>query len=188
MRIWLVVFMLMSVAGFSKDREDTLWSRNSIRIDLFGKAFGGVGFVYERVLIKKHPGKRPNAFTSIEAGISYPYIPYEYVAPSVGINRNWSVGRKRRIILNAGISAVALISFKPTPKATRDFYKETNFYGGNFVSPIEPWLFGDFGIKLMLKRWFYKISFTPFIYHFSLTNKIYGYPWGGVSFGFKLKK
>jgi hypothetical protein len=164
--------------------DDTLYPRNSIRVDVGGKALGGIGFAFERNLKKRHPEKHPRAFTSIEAGISYPIFYESALFSGIGINRNWFLGRRNKWVLNTGIYAGTLIAFNPTPKAIRQMYKDTKFYGGHIVPPVEPWIVGEIGIRYLLERWLFKISFTPVLYYNSLTERFYTGPWAGASWGF----
>jgi len=185
MRIFVLFFTLIAVSGFSKNSGDTLLPKNSVRMDIAGKAFGGIGFVYERNLRKKYPEKYPRAYTSFETGISYPFVLEDpYLMPGIGINRNWSLSHTNRIYLIAGLYGCALISLNPTPKAIREMYDSTHFYGGRYVNPVEPYLFGDIGIKIFFHHFFTKICFTPVLrYDRIIEDRFYVFPWGGVSIG-----
>lgn len=183
MRNLVVVFMLIVIPGFSQSSGDSLWARNTISLNVGGKALGFLGITYERKLKKKYPEKHPRAFTSVEAGISNPFFD-DRLFPGIGLNRNWFLGHRNRWVFNTGIYSGLVIAFTPTPKATRQLYKETNFYGGNFVSPVEFWALGEVGIRCLLKPCIFKISFTPVCYYNSLMNRFYGAPWVGVAVGF----
>ncbi len=188
MRIWLVFFMLLSVAGFSKEREDTLWSRNSIRMEIAGKSLLGFRFVYERTLLKRHPEKHPKAFTSIEAGISYPVGYLTNVMPGFGINRNWKVSQKDKVYFNIGMYAATLIALEPTPKNIRELYKDSVGIPTEVINPVEPWFFLDIGIKYVFNRAFLQLNITPFMFYDRVYNdRFYAYPWLGISMGFKLR-
>ena len=186
----LMCLMLISVAAFSKSAEDTLWSRNSLRLDLLGKTFGGVGVVWERDLIKKHPEKHPRAFTSVEIGISCPILVDENIMPGFGVSRNWYLFKRKRFIADVGIYLAAKIDFTPSSREKRDMYDGWSAIPTFVEYPLEPFLIGDIGLKMLLgKSWFIKLSLNPMVYY----EKIYArelsvLPWAGVSFGFRLKK
>jgi hypothetical protein len=185
----VAAFMLICNCCFSQNAEDTLWSKNSMRFDVAGKALAGIGVVFERNLAKKHPEKHSRAFTSVEAGISYQFFLEDpRLFPGIGINRNWILGRNGKIILNAGVYGGPMISLDPTPKSVRQMYKDMNFYGGWVINPVEPWLIGDLGVKYMFERWFIKIGFTPLLVYNPFFRRFTAGPWAGISFGFRLKK
>lgn len=184
-----LICMLISVAGLSKNGHDTLLPKNSIRIDIAGTSFGGIGVVFEKNLAKKKPEKYQRAFTSVEVGISYPIlVDYSYLMSGIGIRRNW-ISKNNRMIFYAGMYGCALICFDPTPKELRNYYDSIQFYGGNYVNPIEPLLFGELGMKYSFKRIYLSAIFTPILrYDRAYNTGLYAYPWGGIGIGFVLNK
>lgn len=188
-RIYLFLFMLVSVPVFSQDRGDSLWSRNSIRIDVGGKALGGVGIVFERKLLKKHPDRRPQAFTSVEFGISDPLLLDLNIMPGLGASRNWYLFKHKRFVADAGIYMALKIDFEPTKKEIRESYKGWSGVPLYIRYPFVPYLFSDIGLKMMFEKWFIKLSLNPVIYYEQIyAHRLTVLPWGGISFGFKLKK
>ncbi|CAN5852465.1 hypothetical protein BH11BAC7_BH11BAC7_23250 [soil metagenome] len=186
-RIIIVFFILISVAGFSKDAGDSLWSRNSIRVDVGGKALLGIGITFERSLIKKDPEKHSRAFTSVEAGMSFNFVYTASVMPGLGINRNWYLFKNRLFIADAGIYIATKISFNPSPKEIRDMYKGWNSIPENIDYPVEPCLFGQLGVRMIKGRWFFNVSLTPLLYYHRIyAHKIDVIPWAGISAGFKI--
>lgn len=187
-RICFLVFMLMGVVGFSMDVSDSLWLRNSIRIDVGGTSFA-IGFNFEGIIKANKKEKKHSAFTSWQAGINYPVLfDYTYAMPGIGIRRNW-LSRKGKVVLYSGVYGGALICFKPTPKAVRNFYDSTQFYGGNYVNPIEALLFGEVGIKFSFPNSYLSVGFTPvFGYDRAYNKGFFAYPWGGIGMGFFLNK
>jgi hypothetical protein len=189
MKNLIVAFMLICGCCFSQNAHDTLYSRNSIRFDVFGKTFGGVGVVFERNLLKKHPEKYPRAFTSIETGISGPTL-YDFsLMPGFGVNRNWYLFKRKRFIIDAGIYAAVKIDFFPSKKEERDMYKGWSGIPGYLEYPFVPYLIGDFGLKMLLGQWFIKLNLNPMIYYEQIyARRLSVLPWAGVSVGFRLKK
>jgi hypothetical protein len=186
---FLVYCMVIGVSGFGKSADDTLPTRNSLRFDIVGKAFGGVGVVYERNIKKKFPEKHKNAFTSVEIGISDPLIFNVNAMPGFGISRNWYLFQHKRFIADVGIYFGTKIEFNPTSKAIRDMYKGSETVDRFIEYPFVPFLFSDVGLKMFIGKWFIKVALNPVVYY----EKIYAHelsvlPWAGLSFGFKLKK
>jgi hypothetical protein len=189
MKSLVVVFMLICGCCFSQNADDTLYSRNAIRFDVFGKAVGGVGVMFERNLLKKYPEKHPRAFTSIEVGLGFKTIFFTDIMPGLGISRNWYLFKKKRFVANAGIYAGVKISLDPTPKYVRDMYRGWETIPRAIDYPFEPWLIGDVGLKMLLNRWFIKLSLNPMVYYEKIyAKKLSALPWAGASWGFRLKK
>lgn len=174
---------------WSRNTRDTVWLRNSIRFDLAGKTFGGIGFVFERDLKKKHPEKHVRAFTSVEAGIGLLYFYNINIMPGLGASRNWYLFKRKRFIADAGFYMAVKINPDPTKKEIRDYYKGWSRIPGHIEYPFIPYLVGDFGIKMLLGQWFVKLSLNPMIYYEQqYAQRLSAIPWAGISFGFRLKK
>lgn len=171
---------------WAQDTRDTVWLRNSIRVDVGGKAFGGIGVVFERNLVKR--GKNPDAFTSVEAGISSPLL-YDFtLMPGVGANRNWILFKKKRFVADVGIYLAVKVDFKPSKKETRDYYKGWDVIPGYIEYPFVPYLISDFGMKMFLSQWFIKLSLNPMIYYEQqYAQRLTAIPWAGILFGHRLK-
>jgi hypothetical protein len=189
-KICFLICFLICVSGFGKTGEDTLLSRNTLRFDIVGKAFGGIGIVFERDLANKHSEKHPNAFTSAEIGISDPYLFYDFnLMPGLGINRNWYLFKRKRFIADVGIYAAVKIDFSPSRKEIRDYYKGWSSIPGYIEYPFVPYLIGDFGLKMLFEQWFIKLSLNPMIYYEQIyAHRLSAIPWAGISFGFRFKK
>ncbi|CAN5852541.1 hypothetical protein BH11BAC7_BH11BAC7_23260 [soil metagenome] len=184
-RICFLFFMQISVAGFSKDAGDSLWSRNSVRIDVFGKTFGGVGIVFERNLVKKHPERHPMAFTSVEVGISDPLLFDLNIMPGLGASRNWYLFKHKRFIADAGIYLAVKIDLEPTKKEIRDSYKGWSGVPLYIRYPFVTYLISDIGIKMLFEKWFIKLSLNPMIYYEQIyAHRLSVLPWGGIGIGF----
>src|ERR1044072_4155852 len=176
--IFLTLFII--VPGFSKNLGDTLFPKATLSLEIAGKAFGGIGFIYEKPLEKRNPEKHPSAFTSIEAGISYPFIYFADVMPGFGVNRNWFLFHHKKFIADAGIYFGAVLSFDPTPKYIRDQYKGMNTIPIALEYPFEPCLFSDLGLKMLLKKGFIKINLNPLIFYQRIyARQLDAYPWAG---------
>ncbi|CAN5852152.1 hypothetical protein BH11BAC7_BH11BAC7_23210 [soil metagenome] len=186
-RFLFLFCMLLYIAGYSKDPGDTLLHRNSVRVEVAGKSIKSFRLVFERNLLKKFPEKHPNAFTSVEAGLGCPAGYWQYFIPGVGINRNWSVPEKNKIVLNAGIYCAAAIAIYPTSKQIRNSYKYGLIIPQEIINPVEPWLFLDVGIKYCFDKCFIEANFTPYCYYDRIyKHRFYASPWAGISFGFKI--
>ncbi|MCX6310508.1 MAG: hypothetical protein NT084_02620 [Bacteroidetes bacterium] len=186
MRFSFFLFFLINIPGFTKNSGDTLLTHNSIQLDIGGTVMG-IGISYEKALTKKNLYIHPKAFNSVDMTLSYGG--YSYILTGIGFNRNWVATKSKRFYLNVGLNADALISLDPTPKALRQYYDSIHFYGGEYINPIEPYLFGNFGLKFFIHRFFIRANFTPLLFYDRVyKHRFYVVPWGGISFGLNFKK
>jgi hypothetical protein len=167
-------------------RSTPVLPQNSLRFEILGKSLWGAGFVFEKAWRNPTKTKHPRAFSSIDASIGYALI--DYIVTGIGINRNWYLGGRKKWIMNCGISGAALICLNPTPKATRELYERTQFYGGWYVNPIEPWLLGHVSWRYTFRRTFVQASIMPLLHYDRAYNRGFIlWPWAGASVGINLK-
>ncbi len=182
MRVLVLFFVLLSISGFSRNTGDTLLPRNSLCIGVAGRFVEGIGFNYEFILAKKKLNNYPKVFTSLEANLGY--AGYIFVISGIGISRNWSLMKNHRMYFNVGVIGSGLIALPPTPKYIREMYKNTSNIPVEVLHPIEPWLFGNFGMRYFFHRYFIQLSFTPFLFYDRVyKHRFYESPWGEISFG-----
>lgn len=166
------------------DADDTTRPLNSFQVDLGGEAIGGIGLGYERLISGKQPEKNVLLKWSASAGCSF--FSETYLNPGTGLNVYWLPFQKNKIAFITGISAYALIALHPTPKAIREIYRDSSFYGGRYINPVEPALAAYAGVEFPVRQFYLKTGFTPlFRYDRVFTHRFLYTPWAGISFGYK---
>lgn len=184
-KICLLVAMVSCSLIFARNSNDTLFPQNSLRLEIGGKSLLGPGVTFERAWRNKNKTKHPRAFNSVDATIGY--AGYIFIIAGVGTNRNWYLGDRRKWRMSCGISVAALICPDPTPKEIREYYDSLESFGGEYINPIEPWLFGNISCRYTFKRMFAQASFTPVLYYDRAYNEGFiSWPWGGLSVGIRL--
>lgn len=177
----MILALFLPTAMFARGGGDSLHTKNSLQFDVFGKAFVA-GFTYERNLNKAHPEKHARAFWSLNVSAAWPG--YDDFLAGVGVNRNWFLTISRKLILSSGLTVAGLVNLHPTPKALRDYWDSIQYYGGNYVNPVEPWLIGDIAMKYIFKRMFVRTNFVAFLSYDRISDSgFHILPWGGISIG-----
>lgn len=181
--LW-VILVLSSVVCTAK-RNDTLM-QNSFRLEIAGKSLYGAGITFERGWRNEMNGKHSSAFNSIDVNAGY--AGYKFIVTSIGINRNWYLSNDRKLFMGCGVAVALLICPDPTPKSLREFYDSINFYGDEYINPVEPWILGNIYMRYNFKRLFVQAGFLPQLFYDRAYNTgIHFGPWGGLSIGVNLK-
>lgn len=182
--IILLITLLVYGSGARAQDHATL-PFNSLRLEFAGKAFGLIGLTFEHAWQKQN-AKHPRAFNSVEANISY--VGFEFMMTSVGANRNWHLGERKKWTVNCGFAVGSRICLRPTPKAKREYYDSTGIYSGEYLTPLQLWLFGNVSCRYTFRRVFVQASFVPVLFYEKASRAGWTYgPWGGVSVGLRFK-
>lgn len=185
-KICFLLATLVTTAALAGS-DDTLLPRNSLRLEIAGKSLAGAGFTFERAWRNENQAKHPRAFNSAEMTVGY--AGYIFGIISVGVNRNWHLGVKRKWTLGCDLAVAALICPDPTSKAMRNYYDSAQIYSGEYINPVEPWLSGNVSCRYTFGRMFAQAAFTPVIAYDRAYNRgFFGGPWGGLSVGMQFRK
>lgn len=160
------------------EAADSVLYRNSLRIEVLGKTPGGIGLAFER---KFKSGHLQDFFCSWSVETGYPVFPLPYVLAGAGLNANWPVTAKKKIVLNAGLFASGFIALAPSSKYIR---QHPDTYGRPIYDPVQPWLMGDFGVKFLFSKWDVKLNFTPAVFYITYKQEFNAGPIGGISAGY----
>jgi hypothetical protein len=182
--IILLITLLVYGSGARAQDHATL-PFNSLRLEFAGKTVGGLGFTFEHAW-QKQSTKHVRAFNSVEATVGY--MGYVFMVASIGGNRNWYLGQRKRWTFNCGLAVGARICPDPTSKEIREYYDSTGIYSGEYLTPLQPWFFGNISCRYRFRRMFVQASFVPVLFYEKASRAGWTYgPWGGVSVGLRFK-
>jgi hypothetical protein len=182
--ILLCCLLTAGSAASGKDVDSTRLRVRTLGVSFLGTAFVGVGITYDHSFAASDKGYWycRGAFGCIIYG--------QDLFPLVGAGYCRSISKNKKFFVGAGVNVGALISLNPTPKALRDYWDSTGFYGGNYVYPVSWFIMPELSMGYMGKHWFSKLQFTPLVpYEKYGRNEFTFYPtWGGITVGIRFNK
>jgi hypothetical protein len=154
----------------------------TIGLTLLGTALLGPGITYDHSFANRERG-----YAYWRGGVSFQYIWEPGLFPSVGVGYSRSISKSKKYFIGAGFNAGGLIAFKPTPKYLRDYWDSIEFYGGNYVYPVELIMMPELNFSYIAERWYLRLELlTLLVYDRVGQDQIRVVPWAGVTSGFRI--
>lgn len=159
----------------------------TIGVSLIGTTFSGAGLTYEQSFACNINPDSVRNYAYWRGALGLPDLRYvNYLFPSIGAGYCRAISKNRKYFVGAGLNAGLLIAFDPTPKELRDYWDSIEFYGGNYINPVELYVIPELNFTYLGKHWFFRPQFTPlFIYERVGKQNIRVVPWGGVTIGYR---
>lgn len=156
----------------------------TLGLTVYGTALIGPGIAYDHSFANKQKG-----YAYWRAELSFPFLWEPGLFPCLGSGYCRSISKNKKFFVGVGLNVGTLIAFKPTPKTLRDYWDSIDFYGGNYVYPVELFVIPELNMSYIAKRWFIRLELTPLLVYDRVgEDRIRVVPWAGVTIGLRIGK